>query len=582
MPDTNRKSLPNCLALRFIVAANQAQYNPNDNPDVLFKHNLFGKYSNRKAPVMTLRSIYARRVALACAALIAAILAIDTARFGLVPLTLVSAQTQRECPVRVTLLQVNDVYQFAPVDGGTRGGLARVSTLRKQILAESPHALFLMAGDTISPSIESNTYKGRQMIDAWNASGLDYATLGNHEFDFGPDVLLERMRESRFKWLAANVIDKQTGKLFADTPEFVIREFDGVKVGLFGILLPETLQTSRPGPNVDILDPCTTAARVIPKIKEAGAQVVVALTHLSMAEDKQLARCSGVDVIIGGHEHTLLESMAGGAPIFKMTSDARELGRIDLNINRSTGKLESIDWKVIPITKDIKEDVAFAPINKKYGGLLKSLEAAVGRTSVELDIKSEHVRTVETNAADFIADTFRKALMADVALINGGSLRADAIIKPGVMSRRDVLSILPFNNRIVKLQVPGSVIRASLEHGVATVGQEKQPGRFPQVSGIRYEFDARRAPGSRLTSVAVNGKPLDDRRTYTLATAAYLAVDGGDGYNMFKGATFLIRPEQAPIETDILIKAIGSVKAIAPKTDGRIKRVDSAKQDACD
>ncbi|MEO8435369.1 MAG: metallophosphoesterase, partial [Pyrinomonadaceae bacterium] len=224
-----------------------------------------------------------------------------------------------ECIVRVTLLQVNDVYQFAPVDGGKNGGLARVSALRKQILAESPHTLFLMAGDTISPSVESITYKGRQMIDAWNLSGLDYATLGNHEFDFGPDVLRERMSESKFKWLAANVVDKKTGRTFADTPDFLIREFEGVKVGIFGLTLPETITTSRPGPDVDILDPCATASRIVPQIRAGGAQVVIALTHLSMQEDKQLARCSGVDLIIGGHEHTLLESMAGHAPIFKMT-----------------------------------------------------------------------------------------------------------------------------------------------------------------------------------------------------------------------------------------------------------------------
>jgi len=171
------------------------------------------------------------------------------------------AQTKGECPVRVTLLQVNDVYQFSSVDGGLNGGLARVATLRKQIVAESPNTLFLMAGDTISPSIESNTYKGAQMIEAWNAAGLDYSALGNHEFDFGPDVLRARMAESHFKWLAANVIDKQTGKIFADTPEFVIREFEGVKVALFGILLPETMTTSSPGKNIDIQDPCATAAR---------------------------------------------------------------------------------------------------------------------------------------------------------------------------------------------------------------------------------------------------------------------------------------------------------------------------------
>src|SRR5258707_3206062 len=259
--------------------------------------------------------------------------------FGTWEFSTADAQQQRECPVRVTLLQVNDVYQFAPVDGGARGGLARVLTLRKQIMSESPHALFLLAGDTISPSVESNTYQGKQMIDAWNSSGLDYATFGNHEFDFGPDVLRARMSESHFKWLAANVIDRKTGKTFGDTPEFVVREFDGVKVGIFGIVLQETLQTSRPGPGVDILDPCATSAKVIPEIHAAGAQVIEALTHPTRGDDKQFARCSGVDVIVGGHEHTLLESMSGRAPILKMDADARELGRIDLNISKSAGKL---------------------------------------------------------------------------------------------------------------------------------------------------------------------------------------------------------------------------------------------------
>ena len=176
-----------------------------------------------------------------------------------------SAQEKSACPVRVTILQVNDVYQFAPVDFGKSGGLERVLTLRKKIMRESPHTLFLFSGDTISPSIESNTrvdgkmLQGRQMIEAWNLAGLDYAAFGNHEFDYGPNVLLDRVRESNFQWLGANVWDKKTGKLFA-TPEFVVREFEGVKVGIFGILLPETVKTSSPGDNVDIRPPCETAA----------------------------------------------------------------------------------------------------------------------------------------------------------------------------------------------------------------------------------------------------------------------------------------------------------------------------------
>lgn len=511
---------------------------------------------------------------LALALLLATVASFDASR--------ITAQEKRDCPVRVTLLQLNDVYQFAPVDGGKNGGLGRVLTWRKKIAAESPHTLFLLAGDTISPSIESNTYKGKQMIEAWNLLGLDYATFGNHEFDFGPDVLRQRIAESSFKWLAANVVDKKTGTLFAGTPEFVIREFEGVKVGIFGIVLRETLQTSRPGPDVDILEPCAIAKRVVPKIRAAGAQTIIALTHLAMSDDKALARCAGVDVIIGGHEHTLLESMSGHAPIFKMTSDARQLGRIDLNISKQTGKVESIDWEIIPITDAVAEDAAFAPINQKYGPLLKDLEQVIGRTSVELNVKSEDVRTIETNMADFIADTYRKATGADVALANGGSIRADATMAPGVLTKRDVLSMLPFNNRVVKIQISGAVLRSALEWGVASMGEEAQPGRFPQVSGIRYSYDASRKPGARLVSVTVNGKPLDDKQTYTLATTSYVAEDGGDGYTMFKGATQLIPKAQQPFESDILQKAIQSVPAIAPTVEGRITRVDSAKnQSTC-
>src|SRR6266851_1014179 len=523
---------------------------------------------------MILNRVSSRPTALAAVFFLTLIAGIG---FGTWEFNSAAAQQQRECPVRVTLLQVNDVYQFAPVDGGTRGGLARVLTLRKEIMSESPHALYLLAGDTISPSVESNTYQGKQMIDAWNASGLDYATFGNHEFDFGPDVLRERMRESHFKWLAANVIDKRTGKTFADTPEFVVRELEGEKVAIFGIVLQETMLTSRPGPNVDIQDPCATAARLIPKIHAAGAQVIVALTHQTIGDDKKFARCSGVDVIIGGHEHTLLESMSGHAPIFKMDADARELGRVDLNISRTTGKLESIDWQIIPVTDKVKDDPAFAPLDSRYGPLMKSLAVPVGRSEVELDVKSADVRSQETNMADFIADIFRKAMDADVGFVNGGSIRADMIIRPGVLTKRDVLSMLPFNNRLVKLKVTGAVIRAALENGVSTAAEELQPGRFAQVSGIRYAFDASRAPSQRITSITIDGKPLDERRTYTLATTTYLAVEAGDGYDMFRGVTFLVRPEQAPTESDVLLKAIASVPAIAPKTDGRIKRVDVGK-----
>src|SRR5215208_6525203 len=133
----------------------------------------------------------------------------------------------------ITILQLNDVYQISPVDRGRRGGLARVATLRKNILSQSPHMLFLLAGDFISPSIASRLFKGKQMIDVLNSAGLDIATLGNHEFDFGADVLRQRMKESRFAYTIANVFEARTGKPFGGASQYIIRDIGGVRVAIF-------------------------------------------------------------------------------------------------------------------------------------------------------------------------------------------------------------------------------------------------------------------------------------------------------------------------------------------------------------
>jgi 5'-nucleotidase len=483
-------------------------------------------------------------------------------------------QSARACTVRVTLLQVNDVYRFTPADRGARGGLARVSALRKRVMQESPNTLFLLSGDTISPSVESITYKGQQMIDAWNQVGLDYSVFGNHEFDYGDEELVKRMKESKFKWLGANVVDAKTGKTFADTPLYEVRSLGGVKVGILGLVLPETKTTSKPGPTTEFRDPCETARAVIPQMRAAGAQAVVALTHLSLAQDKALARCApGIDVIIGGHEHTLLQSSSAGVPIFKMTADARELGRIDLNIDPATGKVESIDWEIIPVDASVEDDPAFAPVVAKYAKLTSELSAPVGSTTVPLDARSATSRSEETNVADFIADAFRRAAGTDVALINGGSIRADDVLPAGDLTVRDVLSILPFGNDLSVIEVTGDVLLQALEHGVSLSGPGAEPGRFPQVSGVRYSFDASKLAGVRIADVTVNGKPLDLKKTYTLVTTSFVA-GGGDQYAMFKGRPNL--PLKTKLtDSGVLRKAIEDAKTIAPRTDGRIRRLDT-------
>ncbi|PTL75346.1 bifunctional UDP-sugar hydrolase/5'-nucleotidase [Vitiosangium sp. GDMCC 1.1324] len=495
-----------------------------------------------------------------------------------------SDSTQDDEPsVTLTLLHVNDVYQFSPVDFGARGGLARLSTLRKRVLAESPNTLFLLAGDTLGPSVESTFHKGKQMIDAWNALGLDVAVLGNHEFDFGPDVMRQRMKESHFTWLGANVMDKQTGHTFGDTPPFIIRDVGGVKVGIFGVLLGKTKYSSKPGPDVYFTDTCARARELVPQMRKQGAQVVVALTHLFVAEDKVLARCAPIDLIIGGHEHVMMQAVSNGTPIIKMSSEARELGRVTLHVGTQSHKLKSMDFDVLPVTPEVPEDPAFATAMHEYDAMMADLSQPVGRTAVALDAIEESNRTHETNLASFVADAYRKATGAEVALINGGSIRSDSVLRPGPLTRRDVLAIHPYPGSVVSIEVTGEALRQALEHGVSRSAEEAGPGRFPQVSGIQYAFDVCRPVGDRIVRATVNGEPLDPKRTYTLATNSYMS-GGGDGYTMFKGAKYRVSPEKGKTTQDVLRDAFASAESIAPVTSGRIERLrggvrDTAKKD---
>ncbi len=480
-------------------------------------------------------------------------------------------------PIKVTFLHVNDVYQFMPVEGGKRGGLARLLTLRKKVLKENPNTLFTLGGDTVSPSVETRTYKGKQMIDAWNAVGLDYAVFGNHEFDIKTPEILKRIKESKFVWLGANVINTDTGKRFADTPEFVIREFEGVKIGIIGLLLPETKETSSMADNLNVVDYCLTANLIVSRLRMVEkVDAVIGLTHLFLRQDKKLAKCADFDLILGGHEHTLLQSSSNGTPIFKMTADARELGKFDLNFDRKTKKLKSIDWKVIPVTDQIEDAPEFAYVFERYKDLLETLSEPVGKTSVTLDALSLSNRTKETNIGNFIADSYRKTADADIGFVNGGSIRADLTYNPGVLTKRDVLSILPFNNPIVKIELTGKTLLKVIEHGVARSAEDNEPGRFPQISGMKFKFDISKPAGNRVVEIEVGGKPLDLNKTYTLATSNFLVSRGGDGYKMFKNQKILLDAANAQKDSEAFEKAIKDSpnQTIAPKLEARIVRIN--------
>ncbi|MEK6406259.1 MAG: 5'-nucleotidase C-terminal domain-containing protein [Acidobacteriota bacterium] len=494
------------------------------------------------------------------------------------------AQLKQSPPeTTITILQLNDVYQISPVDRGKSGGMARVGTLQKQIRAQSPHTLFLLSGDFISPSVASRLFKGKQMVAALNAVGLDIATLGNHEFDFGPEVLRERMKESRFAYAIANVFDRRTGKPFGGASRYIIRDLGGVRVAIFGLLLAETASVSAPGPGVRFDDPVTVGRQLSRELRRRGADIVIALTHLPMRDDKRLAAEADVDLIVGGHEHELLESFAGRALIMKMGSDARNLGRIDLNVvrlaasrnsrssvSRARYKLQSADFQAIPVTDSVPDDPEVAAVVSEYEKQLNaSLGEVIGKTSVVLDARASVIRRGESNLGNFLADAYRQALGADCALVNSGGIRSDATYGPGDLTKKDILSILPFENTLVKVRLTGAHVKRLLENGVSVAGEED--GRFPQVSGIIFTYDAGRPVGSRVVSIEVGGKPIEPEKAYTMSVNSYL-WGGGDGYDL-KGVALLIKPEEGPVEPDVVMEAVKKLGTIAPQVEGRIKSV---------
>lgn len=479
---------------------------------------------------------------------------------------------------RVTLLHVNDVYQTGPVDRGQNGGLARLASLRDRVRAESPDTLLVFGGDTISPSVASSTFRGRQMIAGWNAAKLDLAVPGNHEFDYGPEVFRQRVADSNFPWLADNVLDRATGKPFGGLKRAELRRFGKLRIGFLGVLTPDTASSAKPGPGVRFEDPLMAARRAAARLRARGADIVVALTHLPMDEDFALAASGSVDLILGGHDHGVVQSLVGRTPVFKAGSDARHAVRVDLVADTDTHKLKRIDWGLLPVNAELPEDPAVAravgAFEQQLGMLL---DQPVGETAVVLDAHQLSNRSRETNLGNWIAEIYQASTGAELALLNGGSIRSNTGYGPGALSKRDILSILPFENPIVKLEISGEVLRAALEHGVSAMHLAAESGRFPQVAGMRFRYDARRPVGSRVLDIEVAGRPLDENRRYSLAVNGYLA-GGGDGYAMLRGQRFLLAPENALSETDEVIGALAAASAkapIAPKVDGRIERIDS-------
>lgn len=483
-----------------------------------------------------------------------------------VPANLFSLNSEPSDPrnrAPLTLLQINDVYTTVPVNGV--GGLARVATIKQQLQAAGRSPFLVIAGDFLSPSVASSIFKGEQMVAAFNAMGLDLATFGNHEFDFGIDVLLQRMKESKWQWVASNVVDA-SGRPIGGASAYVVRTFGTLKVGFIGlVLITEQISEEKLG-DVRLLDPFEAAAKNLAILKQHNVDVVVALTHLNIADDRRLVeRFPEIDVVIGGHEHYPIVVTANRTLISKAGSDARFVARID--INKTDAVLER-HFQLIPVSAAIPDDPRTADVVNSFERRLGSeLDAVVATSTIDLDAEELRLRAGETNLGDLFADAIRASVGADVAIMNSGSIRGDRIYEAGPITRRTLIAMHPFGNAVTKAALSGRLLLEALTFGVSKL--PATAGHFPQISGMTMTVDLTVPPSERVKNVMIDGTPLDLNATYTVALPDYV-LTGGDGYTMLKQAKVLVTGEAGELMVSAVEKYLTGRGAFTAALDKRI------------
>ncbi len=475
---------------------------------------------------------------------------------------------------RITFVLVNDIYlmnEQAMADGKTRGGFPRLAAVMKAERGKGNPVIFAHGGDTLSPSIMSGLDRGAHIVSLTNRVKPDIFVPGNHEFDFGKSVFLQRMAEAKFPRFAANLRDAD-GQPIPDFMDRQIVTLDGLRIGLTGAAFDDSARASNPE-DLKFAQTVATVKAQADALRKEGADFVVAVAHATREQAMELAAAHAVDLLLTGHTHDLFAWFDGRNAVVESSYDAHFVTAIDIDIDvaERNGKRTVTWWpnfRIIDTANITPDPEMLAAVRVYEQELSREMDVPLGTTAVELDSRNATVRTREAAIGNLIADAVRDLTGAEIAIINGGGIRAGKVYPAGTaITRRAVLAELPFGNRTVMLEVTGRDIRAALENGLSVPPQGA--GRFPQVSGLSLEADMTKPAGNRIISIKAGDALLDDQRTYRVSTNDFMAR-GGDGYVQFRDARRLLADNDSPIlanEVMVYIRKIGTVKT---GVEGRI------------
>jgi 5'-nucleotidase/UDP-sugar diphosphatase len=480
-----------------------------------------------------------------------------------------SAPAWAQTAPRVTFVLTNDIYKMSEEKG--RGGLPRLAAVVRAERARNPNTIFAHAGDTMSPSLMSGFDQGAHMIDTFSAMTLDAFAPGNHEFDFGKDNFLKRMGEAKFPVYAAN-LRQADGSPVPGIKDNAIFEMAGVKIGVFGLTLQMTPSLSSPG-DLKFEPEFETARAQNRALKQAGAEFVVAVVHSDRATDIRMFDARVADIILTGHDHDLRVVYDGKTAMVESGEDAQYVTVVEvaLDVKVADGRRTIAWWpefRIVDTATVTPDPEILAKVKGYEGELSRELDVPVATLAVAFDSRSATVRSQEAAVGNLIADAIRSATLSDIAIVNGGGIRGNRQYPSGhSLTRRDILSELPFGNRTAVTQITGAAVKAALENGVSQL--ENRGGRFPQVSGISFDIDPKQPVGQRIGAVMVGGTPIDDARTYTVATNDFM-LRGGDGYTSLAGkVTATVDSGGSLLASDVMAYArkLGTVQV---RPEGRI------------
>ena len=427
----------------------------------------------------------------------------------------------------ITILHINDVYEIDAIEGGRYGGLSRAATILRGLERARSPVLMTLGGDYLSPSaigtaiIDGQPLAGRQMVDVLNLVGVDWAVLGNHEFDVSETAFRARLAESKFRIVASNVSDVN-GQLFAGTVRSAIVPIRAggrsIRLGLIGL----TIDSSR-RPWVRYT-PAVDAAREQLAQLQGKVDAVIALTHLSLADDQNLVtQVPGIDLVLGGHEHEnwLLRRGAAFTPIVKADANVRTVAVVTLTFARAPAR-PTVAARFDVLDQNIRQDPSVQGAVQKWVSIAFDAfrksgfepTRVVATINEALDGRESTVRNQPGRLTDLITASFdREAGGVDVAILNGGSVRIDDVVQPGPVTEYDVIRILPFGGRAVRASIDGTLLRSVLDTGVTNRGT----GGFLHARGASRDD----------TGWVVGGKPLDVSARYTVAMTDFL-LSGGE------------------------------------------------------